>query len=393
MRILILHNRYREFGGEDAVVDAEMALLRSAGLDVYSLSWTNDDVRANGPLGGSASLATAVWNRSAWHSVRRAVCEFRPDVVHVHNTLAAASPSVVHGAALPGVGLVHTLHNFRHLCLNGVLLRNQRVCTDCVGKLPWRGVVRACYRGSRAASMGVACSEVVHRALGSWSRVHRMIALSEHAKRLHVQAGFDERKITVKPQTLSTDPGMGEHGGDFALFAGRLSAEKGILVLLRAWREAQLEVPLVIAGDGPEAERVRGEIADLPAAKMLGRIDRASLLDLMHQTRLLIVPSLCFEGFPITLLEGLATGCPIVASDIGALGEIIRSGENGVLVPLGDGAALARAIQRLNDEPAERERLSRAARASFVERFTPERSCQALVNIYRDACAEARTEN
>ena len=393
MRILILHNRYREFGGEDAVVDAEIALLRGAGLDAHSLFWTNDDVRTNGLLGSSASFANAVWNRSAWHSVRCAVREFRPDVVHVHNTLAAASPSVVHGAAMPSVGIVHTLHNFRHLCLNGLLLREQRICTDCVGKLPWRGVGRACYRQSIPASMAVACGEVVHRALGSWSHVHRFIALSQHAKQLHVQAGFEARKIVVKPQTLASDPGRGEHRGDFALFAGRLSSEKGLHVLLRAWSEAGLEVPLRIAGDGPDAENVRSRAAALPSATMLGRLPRDEVLSLMRDAKLLVMPSECFEAFPVTLLEGLATGCPIVASDIGALGEVIRSGENGVLVPPGDPAALARAVQRLNSDPAERDRLSRAARATFLERFSPERACQALLSIYRDARAEAQRSN
>ncbi len=390
MRILILHNRYREFGGEDVVVEAETALLRSAGHDVRTLIWSNDDVRADGPLQRSTALASSIWNRSAWHSVRQAVRDFRPDVVHVHNTVAAASPSVVHGAAVPGVGIVHTLHNFRHLCLNGLLLRNRQICTDCVGRLPWRGVTRACYRGSHSASLAVACGEILHRALGSWSQVHRFIALSEHARKLHVDAGLDAKRIVVKPQTLATDPGMGDHRGSFALFAGRLSVEKGIRVLLPAWKEAALDVPLVIAGDGPEAEHARREIAALPRARMLGRIPHDQLIHLMQDAQLLVVPSVCFESFPVTLLEGLATGCPIVASDIGALSEIIRSGENGVLVPPGEAGALAQAIQQLGQAPGERERLSRAARASFVERFSPQRSCQALVNIYREACVVAR---
>jgi glycosyltransferase involved in cell wall biosynthesis len=390
MRILILHNRYREFGGEDAVVDAEIALLRGTGHDVRTLLWANTDLRTNGIGARSIALACSIWNRSAWQSVRDAVRDFRPDAVHVHNTLATASPSVVRAAAVSGVGLVHTLHNFRHLCLNGVLLREQRVCTDCVGRLPWRGVARACYRGSRSASLAVACGETVHRALGTWSHVHRFVALSEHAKQLHIKAGLDARKVIVKPQTLASDPGMGEHRGDFALFAGRLSPEKGIRVLLRAWREMRSELQLVIAGDGPDADWVRSEIGGIPATRMLGRLAQEKVVHLMHDARLLLLPSECFEGFPVTLLEGLATGCPIAASDIGALGEVIRSGENGVLVPPGDPAALARAIQRLNDGPAERERLSQAARATFVERFSPERACRALLSIYRDAHAEAQ---
>ena len=374
------------------MVDAEIALLRNLGHEVRALVWSNKSIHADGPSGGAVALADSIWNRSAWRSVRDTVRDLEPDVVHVHNTLAVASPSVVRAAAVPGVGIVHTLHNFRHLCLNGLLLREQRVCTDCVGKLPWRGVARACYRQSIPASMAVACGEVVHRALGSWSHVHRFIALSQHAKQLHVEAGFEGRKIVVKPQTLASDPGPGGHRGDFALFSGRLSREKGLHVLLRAWGEARLETPLVIAGDGPDAEDVRSRAA-ASRATMLGRIPRDELLSLMRDAKLLVMPSECFEAFPVTLLEGLATGCPIVASDIGALGEVIRSGENGVLVPPGDAAALARAIQRLNDEPAERERLSRGARATFVERFSPERACQALLSIYRDARAEAQRTN
>ena len=390
MRILVIHNRYREFGGEDAVVDGEIELLRGAGHDVQTLLWSNDDIRTDGPLRKAAALANATWSRSAWQAVRRTVRDSKPDVVHVHNTVAAASPAVVHAAAVPGVGIVHTLHNYRHLCLNGLLFRNERLCTDCVGRLPWRGVTRACYRGSRSESMALAFGEVVHRALGSWSHVHRFIVFSEHAKRLHVEAGFDAQRIALKPQTLATDPGVGQHRGAFALFAGRLAVGKGVGVLLHAWKESRLDLPLVIAGDGPEAERVRRDVVAIPGAKMLGQITRPQLMPLMHDACLLVVPSLWFEGFPVTLLEGLATGCPVVASDVGALREIIRSGENGVLVQPGDSRALGKVIRGLIESPGERERLARGARASYQERFSPERSRQTLERIYQEAIAAAR---
>jgi glycosyltransferase involved in cell wall biosynthesis len=386
MRILIVHNRYREFGGEDAVVDSEVEMLRLAGHDVRVLLWSNDDVRIEGALQHIDALRNTIWNRIAWHTVRSARREFAPDVIHIHNTVAVASPAVLDASRGPDVGVVHTLHNFRHLCLNGTLFRNRRPCTDCVGKLPWRGVLRSCYRGSRGASLALAGSEVIHRAIGTWTKtVHRFVAFSEHSRQLHIAAGFDPDRIAVKPQTLANDPGCGGHRGEYVLYAGRLSPEKGIAVLLDAWRQYRLNVPLVIAGDGRDAGRVRCEIRSLPMIRMMGRVPRHELLDLMKDARVLVLPSLWFEGFPVTLLEGLATGCPIVASRVGAIAEIVREGEEGILVPPGDSEAMARAIEELWLSEGSRQRLQTRARTAFRERFSPQASQEALLNIYREA--------
>ncbi len=393
MRILIVHNRYREFGGEDAVVDSEAEMLRLAGHEVRALMWSNDEIETDSLLKKTAALRNAIWNPAAWCTVRDARRNFAPDVVHVHNTVAMASPAVLDAGGGPGVGVVHTLHNFRHLCLNGTLFRNGSPCTDCVGRFPWRGVIRSCYRGSRGASMALAGSEIFHRVLGSWKRrVHRFIALSEHSRRLHIAGGLDADRVAVKPQTLARDPGCGDHRGDYALYAGRLSPEKGIGVLLRAWRQHRLNVPLLIAGDGPEADRVRRETASLPMVRMVGRVPRHQLMDLMKDARILVVPSSSFEGFPVTLLEGLATGCPIVASRVGAIPEIVREGEEAILVPPGDPDAIARAIGELWQSEEARQRLGIGARAAFRERFSPEASQEALLRIYREARDIARME-
>jgi glycosyltransferase involved in cell wall biosynthesis len=394
MRILIVHNRYRQFGGEDAVVDGEAEMLRLAGHEVCVLMWSNDDIEIDGLFRRAAALRNAIWNPAAWRMVRDARRDFAPDIVHVHNTVAVASPAVLNASRGPGVGIVHTLHNFRHLCLNGMLFRNQSLCTDCVGKLPWRGAVRSCYRGSRSASVALAGSEVIHRALGTWTKtVHRFIALSEHSRGLHIAGGLDPDRIAVKPQTLARDPGCGNHRGDYALFAGRLSPEKGVSVLIQAWRREGLTVPLVIAGDGPEADRVRRETASLPTVHMMGRVPRHQLLSLMKDARVLVLPSVWFESaLPVTLLEGLATGCPVVASRLGAIPEMVREGEEGILVPPGDPDAIARAIRELWQSEASRQRLGAGARAAFRERYSPEASRGVLLRIYGEASEMARSK-
>jgi glycosyltransferase involved in cell wall biosynthesis len=235
MRILLIHNRYRQPGGEDAVFEAEKALLESHGHEV--ITFVEDNARLEGvnPL---KVAVNAIWSREAQRNIRKLIEQTRPDVVHFHNTFLRISPAAYYTVKDLGLPVVQTLHNYRLICPGALLMRDGKVCEDCLRKIvPWPGVVHGCWRNSRSGTMVVAAMLTFHNVLRTWeNQVDVYIALTEFARKKFVQGGLPEEKIVVKPNFVHPDPGDGEHKGNFALFVGRLSAEKGIRTMLSAWR-------------------------------------------------------------------------------------------------------------------------------------------------------------
>ena len=382
MRILLAHNDYQQPGGEDAVFEAERALLESAGHDVVTYRRHNDDVTG---ISRPRLLARAHWSRSAYRDMRHLIREHRPDVAHFHNTLPLISPSAYYACAQAGVGVVQTLHNYRLLCVNGLLLRQGRVCESCVSRrFAWPGIAHACYRGSASASAAVASMTAVHAVMGTWaSAVDTYIALTEFGRGVFVRGGLPAERIVVKPNFLAPDPGPGSHEGSFALFVGRLSEEKGIRTLLDAWRRLGGKMELRIAGDGPLRSLAEPSV---PGVRWLGPQARSDVLRLMGEARVLIFPSECYEGMPLTIVEAFARGLPVLASRLGAMMELVAPEVTGSHFEPGNADDLAANALRLWERPGALERMGRAARAEYESRFTPRANLAALERIYENAC-------
>ncbi|BDG26762.1 hypothetical protein TthSNM66_13980 [Thermus thermophilus] len=329
--------------------------------------------------------AVTLWNQEAHRRVREALRAHRPDLVHVHNTFPLASPAVVHAAKAEGVPVVMTLRNYRLLCVNALFFREGRVCEDCLGRLPWRGVVHGCYRDSRLASLGVASMLALHRALGTWNLVDRFIALTEFARRKFVEGGLPAEKIVVKPNFVHPDPGPGEGRGGYALFVGRLSPEKGVGTLLRAWGLLGGRVPLKVVGDGPLADEVQEAARRLPGVEWLGRKSPEEVYALMGEAAFLVFPSEWYETFGRVAIEAFAKGTPVVASRIGAVGEVTEDGRTGLHFRPGDPEDLAAKVEWLLAHPTELARMRREARAEYEAKYTAERNYQLLMEIYGQA--------
>jgi glycosyltransferase involved in cell wall biosynthesis len=282
--------------------------------------------------------------------------------------------------------VVQTLHNFRLVCVNALLFRDGKPCEDCLGKMiPWRGVAHNCYRNSRAASVAVGAMLTAHRLLGTWrNAVDAYIALSEFSRRKFIEGGLPADKIAVKFNFVYPDPCPGAGDGGYAVYVGRLSAEKGVDTLLRAWRSVGQAMRLKIAGDGPLAPAIQEAVAQNASIEWLQAVSHESVYDLIGGAAFLILPSRCYENAPRVVVEAFAKGTPVVLPGHGAMAEIV-DGRNGVCFAPGDAEDLAAKVRCLfGGTPALKE-MRRAARETFDRNFTAEANHEALMAIYARA--------
>ena len=384
MNVLLCHNFYQLPGGEDQVFADEAALLESFGHKVERYTVHNDTVAGLTPI---RLAGRTLWNSEAYADVHRLARRMRADVVHFHNTFPLMSPAVYYAARAAGAAVVQTLHNYRLMCPNGLLFRDGRPCESCVGAASaWRGVAHGCYREDRAATAVAAAMTAGHRAARTWhNAVDTFVALSQFSRRLFVRGGVPADRLTTKPNFVSPDPGPGDGRGGFALFVGRLDEAKGVRVLLRAWEHLPADVPLKIVGDGALAEEVRRAAANDRRIGWLGRRPQAEVHALLGDARLAVIPSLSYENFPKTLAEAYAKGTPVVASDGGALGELVEPGRTGSHFRTGDAADLANTVSEIWRYNARLDEMRRAARATFEQKYTARRNYEMLAAVYAAA--------
>jgi len=386
MRIAVLHNFYLGTGGEDIVFHSEVELLRSYGHETLTYTVSNEMIHTISPL---KVLRMAAWNEQTYRELRQWFREHRPQVAHFHNILFVLSPSAYQAAYDEGVAVVQTLHNYRLICPGGQLLRNQKPCELCVGKrLPFWGVLYGCYK-SRSATVGATLHILRQRPLWRYA-VQRFIALTEFSRQKFIQGGLPAEKVVVKPNFLAPDPGEGAHEGDYALYVGRLSKEKGIEVVLQAWEQVPSQIPLKIVGDGALASLVQQAVRRHAHIHWMGKQPRETVLALMKQARMLVFPSVCYENMSLALVEAMATGLPVVASAHGSMASMLVHSETGFLFKPGDADALREQVLQVWDEPALLARVGHAARTEYLQHYTAERNYERLIDIYRQAIEERK---
>lgn len=395
MKVVVVHNFYGSTAssGENAVVEAEIALLRARGHEALPFFRHSDEIRDRGPVGLVRGALATPWNPYARSRLRRFLIEHRPDVMHVHNTFPLHSPSVFSAAAGLDAAVVFTIHNFRLFCANGLALRDDAPCIRCLeqGNV-WPAMRYGCYRDSRLATLPVAAMIAFNRRLGTWNRhVDGFISLSAFQRDLLLGCGVPADRLWLKPNFY--DPPMAPLPWSAreakAVFVGRLSAEKGARLLAEAWARWGAEAPMLeIIGDGPERPALERAMAASPAGarvRFLGQLPFAQAQSRLAHARLAIVPSRCFEGFPMVVREAFAFGVPVLAANLGSLADIVADGETGRLFAANDAEALCGAAKALWRDHEKLERLGAAAAARFRERYTSARGYEDLLAIYAAA--------
>jgi glycosyltransferase involved in cell wall biosynthesis len=374
LKVIVVHNRYRSAlpSGENTVVDQEIGWLHEAGVEVVPMLRDSDDIPAL-PLRDKAMLALdPIWAPSAQRELAELIRRHRPDVVHLHNPYPLISPWIVRTAHGLGVPVVQTAHNYRHVCANGLFFRAGHICHDCAGrKLALPALVHRCYRGSAAQSAVMAAALRVHRR--TWLQVDRYLAPTRAMAGHLREFGIAAQRITVKPNAVE-DPGDPPPGpGSGALFGGRLTAEKGLPLLLASWpRELGR---LRVAGEGDLRDRVRAR----PEVDYLGRLDRAGMRAAIRESAFVVVPSTQEDVHPTLIIEALANGRPVLGTNLGGIAELI--GPAGWVVPA-EADALTAGLRRASVEAAE---LGGIARERYLATHTPQRCVQGLIDVYRSA--------
>ncbi len=384
MKILILHNRYQQAGGEDVAAGAEHDLLLRYGHEVRLVEADNAEI--GGCYSQIKTAIEAIYSPGARRRVALEIATFRPDVVHVHNFFPLLSPAVYYACRDAGVPVVQTLHNYRLVCPSATLFRDGRVCEECLARsFAWPGIVHGCYRGSRIGTASIAAMQTVHRIARTWQQcVDMYVALTEFSKSTLVRGGLPEDKIAVKPNFAPSRGQTGSGRGRYGLFVGRLSPEKGVEVLLAACKHLTGGFPVWVVGDGPLVDRTRTAEANSSIVH-LGARSREEVADLMREAAFLVLPSLWYEMFPFVIVEAFEAGLPVIASDLGSLGSLVTSGRTGLLSPPGDPKLLTEQINWAIAHPEEMSRMGRHARWEYEEKYTSERNYELLMDIYQQA--------
>lgn len=395
MRLVLGHNFYSSAtpSGENQVFEAERQLLLSNGHALQTFTRHSDELRAKGAVGVIQGALATPWNPWMAKAIRQQVEEFKPDVVHVHNSFPLLSPAIFHAIGKRAARVL-TLHNYRLFCPAAIPMRGGKVCTECLDKRsPMPAMIHGCYRGSRAATLPLALSVGLHRALGTWdNQVDAFICLSEFQRELMIEAGLPRQKVHVKPNFYPGNPTVvaWPERKPYVVFAGRLTAEKGVVNLLRAWQEWGPSAPeLRLVGDGelrPDLERMA---TGLPV-RFLGQVSAEEAQAQIAGARLLMLSSECFEGFPMVVREAFAFGTPAAVSDLGPLPTIVERGKSGVVFQPANPQSLLHEVRIAWETPGLLEQLGKGARVEFENKYTEEANYASLMEIYRKAIEVSR---
>jgi len=390
MKILLIHNKYQFPGGEDSVFESEKNLLENHNHIVRTLFFDNKDIDS---LAKTIKLVyQLIFNKKSKKKVEDIIKEFKPQIIHVHNFFYVASPSIFFAASKNKIPIVVTLHNYRLICSGSLLMRDAQPCELCVNKIfPIEGVKYKCHRESKIATIQLTLTTGIHKIMKTWNnKVSLYVALTEFARNKFLNSSLNllPEKIVVKPNSVNNFECSNFHEREnIFLFVGRLSIEKGIEVVLKAFENKN--TILEIIGDGPMKNTVESICNNNANIKYLGYRDQAFIISKLKKCQALIVPSICFENLPTAILEAYSTGTPVIISDISNLNELVTNKFNGLHFRTNDSIDLYRVIKDLMENILQYQPLYLNARNTYLEKYTPEINYKRLIGIYEKAISNS----
>lgn len=381
MKILLIHTYYQLRGGEDAIFEQECELLRKDN-EVHTLVFHN-----KGGLKGAFEFFLSIWNWSSAKKVKKIISEVKPDLVHIQNWHFASGPIIIRSVKKLGIPVVLTLHNFRLLCPSSTLLLDGKVFLDSLKvDFPWLAVKHKVYRNSMLQTFWLSFIVWFHKKIGTFKNVDRYIlAMTDFAKNFYVESTLklSELQIVIKPNFVEVKQPLNQERGINFLFIGRLMEEKGIRILLEAFKQTPHK--LVIAGDGLLKNEVTQACKEFPNITYIGNLKKDEVIQEMQRCTALIFPSIWYEGMPMTILEAFAVGTPVIGSKLGAMEHMIQNNVNGLHFEPGNSVALLNKINEWQQmSTLKKQSFYDEALLSYKRLYTPEKNRQMLLKIYDD---------
>lgn len=389
-----MHNYYQQSGGEDRVVDQEMDLLRNNGVEVDLYSIHNDVIEEYGTFKKLKTGLETVWSYREYKRFKNYLIKQKPDIVHVHNFFPLLSPSIYYACNKLNIPVVQTLHNYRLMCPAATFLKEDRICEKCLDASLFNSVKYGCYRGSKVQTVPVVSMISINKMLGTWkSKVDRYIALTEFAKSKFVSSGLPEEKITVKGNFLQKNHSEVSEvieSSDNIIFVGRLSPEKGVQDLLEAWDlvSERKNSKLLIIGEGPEKSYLE-KVYNSEHTVFLGKKNSDEVIRYMKGAKYLIVPSIWYEGFPMTIVEAYSVGTPVISSKIGSLREVVIDEETGFHFNYRDIDNLREVLEKALDYELHKQ-MKENVLSNYKEKYSEEINFEKMMFIYNEVIEEKK---
>jgi glycosyltransferase involved in cell wall biosynthesis len=391
LTILLIHNRYLQRGGEDTVFEAEHRLLQEAGYAVYTIEFFN---KSTGSIWDVfLTPIRAIFNKQSYTIVQQAIRKYNPDIIHIHNLFFTASPSILFAAYHNHTPIIMTLHNYRLVCPSGILWHNNQVYTKNLSKIfPISAIFKKLYRNSSIQTAALICITGFHKVLRTWqNKITKYICLSEFQKQLMVSSslGATASQYTVIPNFVFAPPILtkpeGSHTNTYFVFVGRLSPEKGIDLLLRAFCDNKHTLHII--GDGPLQPLVKQVASQYSNIIYKGHLSAEHVMQQIQQACALVFTSTWHETMGMTILEAFSLGTPVIASNLGAPGDIVKPDYNGLLFDVNSPDSLQTAITSMLNAQC-RATCSDGAYQSYKEHFTAASHLQQLQKAYSQTIFE-----
>jgi glycosyltransferase involved in cell wall biosynthesis len=385
---LLCHNSYQQHGGEQIVVLALKELLEQKGHQVLFYTEDNREIEQYNTLQKVGFFPRTLFSQRTYQRLRQIAAQATPDIAHVHNVFPLLSPAVYIALQRSGVPIVQSIHNYRLMCINGLFLRDGRLCERCKRGKFFSGFQFKCYKDSYMLSGLYALTIGWHRRLRTFDRIDRFIASTSFAAEQLVEGGVAKAsKISILGNFLPAplpDAGAPDLREPYIVYLGRLSREKGLFTLLEAM-QTMTNLRLKVAGTGPLADDIHAYLQDhrLHNVEMLGFIDDEAKYRLLRGALCCVIPSECYEVFPIVVLESAAVGTPLVASRLGSLATVILEGETGLMFTPGESNDLRDKLELLVTRPDLALNMGQRARQWVETGHTPEAHYNALLKIYQ----------
>lgn len=385
LNILLAHNYYLQAGGEDVVFHSEKLILEQAGHQVITYERHNKEIENLSGLEKLSLFPTSIWAKKSFQEINRLIEQHKPQIAHFINTFPLISPASYYACQRANVPVVQSIYNYRLLCPSAVFYRDKKICEDCLGKLiSWPGIKHGCYKNSRIGTATITSMLAFHKLLGTWQKqVDVFIVATEFIRKKLIEGGLPSSKIVVKPNYVSKDPGIRKTAKNFAIFVGRLTPEKGLWTLLKAWEQVP-NIDLKIVGDGPLWDDISSRLkaSGVNNVELVGRLSKEEMLRLVKEAQFLLFPSEWYEGFPMILAEAFACAVPVITSDIGTMSDIVLNRETGLTFNTGDPVDLAEKINWGLANPKQMGKYGLNGRHTYELKYTAQKNYEMLYDIY-----------